>query len=335
VTQPLVSIYIPTYNRPDYLRRTVESCLKQTYPHFEIIITDNSTNRDSEIMLAGLADPRLRYFSNNGNIGPHASAVRAMELCAGKFMKPLMDDDLIKPRCLELMVKALEDNPSAGVVMAPMDLIDENDTRFFPKFYLFRRMHYRYRYQVGDALVPRHRILKDFLTRDYPCTVPSGLMFRRETWLRAQPFTGEADFAGDLAMCMRFAEEWDFYYIDQVLSSWRLTASCHTATLHQTGLKISVFYWVTRHSLASERVQKMFAGEWDKFVRDSLFFCSCRALLNGVAGLRSRDPKLILSTVKTIITEDKYILNWFRLPWFVAREIFVSIFPRRVPPPRE
>ena len=41
-------------------------------------------------------------------------------------------------------------------------------------------MHYRYRYQVGDGLIDRSRILKDFLTRDYPCTsVPSGVVCHR------------------------------------------------------------------------------------------------------------------------------------------------------------
>lgn len=335
MNQPLVSIYIPTYNRPVELRRAVESCLAQTYPYFEIIITDNSTNDESAKMIASLNDSRLRFYSNGGNIGPHPSAMKAMSLCTGKYMKPLMDDDLLKPRCLELMVKALEENPTVGLVMAPMDLIDENDKRIFPKFYVFRRMHHRYRYQIGDGFIPRRRVLKDFLTRDYPCTVPSGLMYRAETWKMAGPFSSEADFAGDLAMCMRFAADWDFYYIDEVLSSWRFTASCHTATLHQTGLKIGVFYWVTRQSLNNPTVQKMFAGEWNKIVRDSLFFCDCRALLNAAAGVRSRDFGLIWGTVKTIFHEDKNPINWLRLPIFVFREIFVSIFPRHWPPPRE
>jgi hypothetical protein len=66
-----------------------------------------------------------------------------------------------------------------------------------------------------------------------------------------------------------------------------------------------------------------------------MFFCSCRALLNGLAGLRSRDPKLIFSTIKTILREDKYLSNWLRLPLFVLSQILVSVFPRHDPPPRQ
>ncbi|MGA2748612.1 MAG: glycosyltransferase family 2 protein [Verrucomicrobiota bacterium] len=335
MNSPLVSICIPTYNRPEYLRRAVESALAQTHPHFEVIITDNSTNDDSAKMAAQWTDPRVRYFKNQGNIGARASSDRAVSLSQGKHIKFLMDDDLLKPRCLELMSNALEANPTAGIAMAPMDLIDESDRRIFPQFYVFRTMHYRYRYQLGDGLIDRRRILKDFLTHDYPCTVPSGIMFRAEALRRAGPFSAEADFAGDLEMCMRLAAEWDFYYIDQVLSSWRFMPVCHTATLHQTGLNISVFYHVTRKSLANRYVQETFRDNWRQTVRDSLFFCSCRALLNGLAGLRARSPKLIVNTIITILREDRDPVNWLRLPLFVLRQVWVSLFPPKVPPPRE
>jgi glycosyltransferase involved in cell wall biosynthesis len=331
----LISICIPTYNRPDYLRRAVESCLAQTYPDFEIVITDNSANDESSKLAATWSDPRVRYFKNEGNIGANSSANRAVTLAQGKYIKFLMDDDLLKSRCLELMVKGMEANPSAGVAMAPMDLIDENDRRIFPRFYVFRTMHYRYRYQVGDGLIDRRRVMRDFLTRDYPCTVPSGIMFRTEALRTAGPFSAEAEFAGDLEMCMRLAPTWDFYYVDEVLSSWRFMPACHTASLHQTGLNVSIFYQVTRNSLENKIVQDLFNDDWKKIKRDSFFFCSCRALLNGLAGLRARSPGLIFNTVKTIMREDPYPLNWLRLPLFVSQQVWISIFPSKLPPPRE
>jgi hypothetical protein len=332
---PIVSICVPTYNRPEYLRRAVESCLAQTCPDFEIIITDNSTNDDSARMAATWTDPRIRYYKNTGNLGPVASSNRAVSLSQGKYIKFLMDDDLLKPRCLELMVNALEANPAAGIAMAPMDLIDETNRRIFPRFYIFRTMHYRYRYQVGDGLIDRRQILREFLTRDYPCTVPSGLMMRAEALSRAGLFSEAADFAGDLEMCMRIAPEWDFYYIDEVLSSWRFMPVCHTASLHRSGLKIGVFYDITRQCLANKFVREYFQDDWPKVVRDSLFFCSCRGLLNGLAGLRARSPQLILSTIKTILNEDRNPINWLRLPIFVLQQIWVSLFPAKMPLPRE
>lgn len=313
----------------------MDSCLAQTYSNFEIVITDNSTDDRTAKMAGRWPDPRIRYYKNEGNIGPVGSCNRGVALAQGKYIKFLMDDDLLKPRCLELMVRGMEANPSAAVAMAPMDLIDENDTRIFPRFYVFRTMHYRYRYQLGDGLVDRRRAMKDFLTRDYPCTVPSGIMFRTEAFRAAGEFTEEAEFAGDLDMCMRLGATWDFYYVDEVLSSWRFMTVCHTASLHQTGLNVSVFYYVTRKALDNKSVREMFRDEWKKTVRDSLHFCSCRALLNGLAAVRARDPKLLLTTMKTVIREDPDPINWLRLPLFVFQQIWVSIFPPKMPPPRE
>jgi glycosyltransferase involved in cell wall biosynthesis len=334
VNTPLVSICIPTYNRPEYLRRAVESCLAQTYPHFEIIITDNSTNDDTAKIAPMWTDLRIRYHNNGGNIGATNSANRAMALSKGKYIKFLMDDDLLKPRCLELMTRALEENPTAGIAMAPMELIDETDRRIFPRFYLFRTMRHRYRYQVGDGLIDRRRLLKDFLTRDYPCTVPSGLLYRVEALRQTSPASGKAGTAADLEWCMKIAQKWDFYYIDEVLTSWRLIPDCDTAKSHQTGMDISAFYFITRQCLADETVQELFRDDWKKIVRDGYFFCSCRALLNCIAGLRAREPKLIFITFRTILREDPYPINWLRLPFWVAGQIWISIFPQKWPPPR-
>jgi glycosyltransferase involved in cell wall biosynthesis len=335
VNSPLVSICIPTYNRPEYLRRAVESCLAQTYRHLEIVITDNSTNNESANMAAKWTDPRVRYCKNDGNIGTAASMDRAISLSGGKYIKFLMDDDLLKRRCLECMVKAMEENPTAGIAMAPMELINENDARIFPRFYVFRTMHYRYRYQVGDGLIDRRRILRDFLTRDYPCTVPSGIMYRAEALRAAGKVPLEAGFAGDLALCMKVATHWDFYYIDQALSSFRFVTTSHTATLHEKGSDIKAFYIVTRQCLADGLVQEMFRDEWGKIERDSIFFCSCRALLNGLAGIRSRNPGLIFGTIKTILQEDGYVMNLLRLPPWVFWQIWISILPPKHQPPRE
>ncbi|MEO5803436.1 MAG: glycosyltransferase family 2 protein [Verrucomicrobiota bacterium] len=336
MSTPLVSICTPTYNRPDFLERAIRSCLAQTYQNFEIIVTDNSTNDSSEKLISRLSDPRIRYFKNEKNLGPVGNTNRATALARGKYIKILMDDDLLKPRCLELMVEALEKNPSAGVAMAPMELIDVNDQRIYPRFYVFRKMEYRYRYRVGDGLVDKRTVLKDFLTRDYPCTVPSGVMMRAECFQRFGLFDEKADFAGDLDKVMQIATESDFYYIDQVLSSWRLMTDNHTASLHQSGLNIGAFYYITRKILEQTKALELFpADEREKIIRDSIFFCSCRALLNGLAGIRARSPKLILETIKTIFREDKYFVNKLRLPIFALREIFVSFFPKHQPPARE
>jgi hypothetical protein len=200
-------------------------------------------------------------------------------------------------------------------------------------------MEYRYRYQVGDGLAEKKRVLLDFLTGrvgDYPCCVPTGILFRAEAFKLGLPFDKEADFAGDLDLCMKIAPHWDFYYIDQVLSSWRHTPINHTAQLHKQGLNLHAFYYVTRRCLANKAVQEIFGGEWESLKRDSFLFCTWRgAVLNGLAALRARRPKLLLTTLQIIWREDPYRINFFRLPICAARQLLNSFFPPKRPPARE
>lgn len=335
--QPLVSICTPTYDRPLLLGRAIRSVLAQTCQDFEIVITDNSENDESTQVVRGFNDPRIRYCHNGENIGNLNNIKKVAGLAEGTYLVLLLDDDLLKPQALQLMLAAFGKYPSVGVVMAPMDLIDSNDRRIFPRFYLVRKMHYRYRYQVGDGLVDRATVLKEFLVHDYPCCVPSGIMYRVEAVRRAGGFDTRSDFALDLDLDMRIAVHHDFYYIDQVLSSFRYTPISLTSTMHATGANVAVFYYITRKILGDPEAMQLYApSERKKLARDSLYFCSCRALLlNGMAGVRARRWKIIAQTLRLIFREDPYWWNKIRLPWFVAREICHSFVPPAKPLPRQ
>jgi glycosyltransferase involved in cell wall biosynthesis len=337
VNPPLVSICTPTYHRPVLLERAIRSVLAQTVRDFEIVITDNSENEESAQVVRRFNDPRIRYYRNGENIGVLNNIKKVASLAEGKFLVVLLDDDLLKPKSLELRLAAFGRHPSAGIVMAPMELIDSDDRRIFPRFYLFRKMHYRYRFQAGDGLIGRARVLKEFLVHDYPCCVPSGLMYRGEAFRQAGGFDTKSGFALDVDLAMRIAVHYDFYYIDEVLSSFRYTPISLTAAMHSGGSDVAVFYYITRKTLGDAEAMKLFPpSEQGKLERDSLFFCSCRALaLNGMAGVRARNGKIILQTLRLIFREDPYWWNKIRLPWFVAREICLSFVPPAKPLPRQ
>ncbi len=334
---PLVSICTPTYNRVKLLERTIRSCLAQTYTNFEIVIADNSDNDASRDLVARLNDPRIRYVKNEKNLGFIGNIDKVVSLAKGKYIKVLMDDDLIMPQCLELSVAAFEKHPTVGVVMAPMSLIDENDTRIYPYFYLVRKMKYRYRFQSGDGLIPRRKILEEFLTHDYPHCVPSGLMYRTECFQKLGPFDFDAGFALDVEIAMRFAAHYDFYYIDQVLSAFRYSDVSLTSSMHAQGAKVGVFYYTTWKTLNDKDAMALFSPEErPKLIRDSIYFCSCRAFfLNLIASMKARKFGIMWDTIKLIFREDKFFFNKLRLPFFMVKELWVSFFPPKWPPARE
>ena len=105
--QPLVSICIPTHNRLNLLKKSVNSALNQTYKNIEIIISDNSDNDFTKKYVKTISDKRIRYYKNSSNIGSFLNVNKVAHLAKGKYIKYLLDDDLLKPNCVMKMVEIL------------------------------------------------------------------------------------------------------------------------------------------------------------------------------------------------------------------------------------
>ncbi len=109
-----VSICIPTYNGAQYLRECLDSVLAQTWADYEVLLVDDqSTDETLEIAHAYAArDPRIRVLQNEHNLGLVGNWNRCIELAHGEWIKFVFQDDLIEPRCLELMIEAATGNQS-------------------------------------------------------------------------------------------------------------------------------------------------------------------------------------------------------------------------------
>lgn len=108
---PLVSILIPTYNRPEFLRQALRSAIEQTYANTEILVQDNASDVDVGTLLADFRDPRLSFRRNDHNLGM-ALNWRALALRAkGKYVAFLNDDDIWEKDFLCLLVEKLERTP--------------------------------------------------------------------------------------------------------------------------------------------------------------------------------------------------------------------------------
>ena len=92
---PLVTIYIPTYNRVNLLKRAIQSVLAQTYKNIELIIVDDCSADDTLIYLESLVkqDDRVRFFQNEKNSGACVSRNKAIIEAKGEYITGLDDDD--------------------------------------------------------------------------------------------------------------------------------------------------------------------------------------------------------------------------------------------------
>ncbi len=125
--KPLISIGIPTYNRADhYLRECIQSAVNQTYPEIEIIVSDNCSADNTAALVAGIGDPRIRYFRHEKNIGANNNFNYCLEQASGDYFLLLHDDDLIDADFVETCMNAVGHQKGTGLIRTGTRLIDSN-----------------------------------------------------------------------------------------------------------------------------------------------------------------------------------------------------------------
>jgi glycosyltransferase involved in cell wall biosynthesis len=104
---PVVSVIIPTYNRPQYLSIALASVLQQSYKNLQVIVV-NDGGEDISDLINSLGDPRLVFINRKENRGKPYSLNEALNRADGKYLAYLDDDDLYYPNHIETLVNALE-----------------------------------------------------------------------------------------------------------------------------------------------------------------------------------------------------------------------------------
>ena len=100
-TLPRLSIVIPTVNRAYCVGKAIESALAQTYPHIEIIVSDNGSTDGTQEVLAKYDDPRLRKYHRAETVPSSAHGNFLLDSARGEFFLGLSDDDFLEPSFAE------------------------------------------------------------------------------------------------------------------------------------------------------------------------------------------------------------------------------------------
>ena len=128
----LVSVGLPTYNRPESLKRALEFITKQTYKQLEIIVSDNasSDNRVKKIVDDFLSvDARIVYFKQKQNTGVLANAEFVLKKSSGEYFMWFSDDDWRAPEFIENLVDQLESNKHVNMAFCDYHEVYEDGSR--------------------------------------------------------------------------------------------------------------------------------------------------------------------------------------------------------------
>lgn len=110
MSNPVFTVVIPTYNYAHYLKKALGSLISQTYPHWEAIVINNYSTDDTEAVVAGFNDSRIKLinFRNNGIIA--ASRNEGIAAAKGEYVAFLDSDDFWYDNKLENCLNFIKKN---------------------------------------------------------------------------------------------------------------------------------------------------------------------------------------------------------------------------------
>lgn len=208
IEEPLVSVIIPTYNRPKYLKETLESVVKQTYPNIEIIVIDDgSPNIDALEVCENFNSATYIKIENSG--GPAKPRNIGIKNSNGKYIAILDDDDLWIKTKLEQQIKILENHVDFDLTHSYCQVIDEKGcvTNSF----------------VGKPNTPdvKHGDVSMRMIGNWTL-MTSSVLFKKTMIEKVGFFNEIMPPAGeDLEYWVRCSFATKFYYIDKPLVSYR------------------------------------------------------------------------------------------------------------------
>jgi glycosyltransferase involved in cell wall biosynthesis len=103
---PSVTVCIPTYNRKDYLKETLQSVFTQTYKDYEVVIVDDGSTDGTEEMIKNAGYPVRYYWVSH--TGQYAVRNKLIELAQGEYITFVDSDDLLFPDTIEKLMQVIE-----------------------------------------------------------------------------------------------------------------------------------------------------------------------------------------------------------------------------------
>ncbi len=130
--RPHISIVLPVRNGAKYISGALESIFQQTYPHFTILVLENSSEDGTPDILRTFHDPRLQVFPSTTALPIEANWKRILDLPLSEWMTIISHDDLLYPTFLDEIIALIETESDASLYTSHFNLIDADGEMIRP-----------------------------------------------------------------------------------------------------------------------------------------------------------------------------------------------------------
>lgn len=244
-----VSVIVPVFNAEQFLAKTLESVLSQTYADIELIVVDDGSTDGSARILADYTDHIC--LIRQANAGQSAARNAGARIATGRYLAFLDGDDIWYPEKLSREVKVFNERPHAVLVHSEVDWMDEDGIV--------------YRRGMTRQQRARDRSRLTHLTGlDVSFILPSAMVVRRESFEEVGGFDTALHSGEDLDLPIRLRTLGEIVFVADSGLCYRI----HRKSLTRSGGDI-------RHASGERLCRKLaerFAHDREKALQlDALF----------------------------------------------------------------
>lgn len=127
VQKPLITVGIPVFNGGRFIRKAIESVLKQSYSNIEIIVTNDASKDNSLEIIKSINDSRLIVVDDKINHGLPYRLNQQINLANGEYFVRMDQDDIMFPDRIKEQLEYLEKHPSIDVCGGNAVVIGDDD----------------------------------------------------------------------------------------------------------------------------------------------------------------------------------------------------------------
>jgi abequosyltransferase len=130
----ILTISIPTYNGGSTIKRLIDSILKQYDNRIEILVSNNKSTDDIELIVKEY--PNISYFCNEKNVGADRNIALSIERAKGKYVWVIGDDDYLENGAISYILNILSSYQNLGAVFVNFSLFDTRKKIFLKEKWL-------------------------------------------------------------------------------------------------------------------------------------------------------------------------------------------------------
>ena len=150
----ILSICIPTYNRPEHLLNCLSSLSLQSFKNFEVCISDNASDKNIRKLISPFKKKlKIKFNRNKKNLGFALNLLKVSSMAKGEFIWFIGDDDLLVKDSLKNLIKKITQNKDVDFFWVNSFYLDVSHLKKFSKPFNIKNL--------PNSMIPHSKLKKD------------------------------------------------------------------------------------------------------------------------------------------------------------------------------